>query len=170
VTNAQSETVTKLRASDGALLGTFFIGENAGSVVFDGANIWVTALGMSVSYVSELRASDGVNLGTFTVITPRAIAFDGSNIWISSQDTLIKIRASDRALLGTFPVSNAGNIAFDGANISGAVDSPFQTRRSRRYARRDYGRRSRPRSARGPASIASTFHNDALSIRTKTNV
>ena len=36
-----------------------------------------------------------------------------------------------------------------------------------RYARHDYGRRSRPRMARGPALITSTFHNDALSIRTK---
>jgi hypothetical protein len=40
VTNAES--VTKLRASDGALLGTFNI-DAAGGVAFDRANVWVTS-------------------------------------------------------------------------------------------------------------------------------
>jgi hypothetical protein len=38
---------------------------------------------------------------------------------------------------------------------------------TRRNPRRYYGRRSRPRSASGVASVASTFHNVALSIRTE---
>ncbi|HEY6370929.1 MAG TPA: hypothetical protein VIX37_10140, partial [Candidatus Sulfotelmatobacter sp.] len=34
-------TVTKLRASDGTLLGTFDVGTSPLNVAFDGANIWV---------------------------------------------------------------------------------------------------------------------------------
>ena len=39
---ASPATVTKLRAWDGANLGTFNVGSGAVGVAFDGANIWVT--------------------------------------------------------------------------------------------------------------------------------
>jgi DNA-binding beta-propeller fold protein YncE len=42
VTNGGSNSVTKLRASDGAHLGTFSVGNYPFGIVFDGANIWVT--------------------------------------------------------------------------------------------------------------------------------
>ncbi|MCH7884361.1 MAG: hypothetical protein IIC01_03840 [Planctomycetes bacterium] len=41
VANLVSNTVTKLRASDGAVLGTFSVGIGPIGVAFDGANIWV---------------------------------------------------------------------------------------------------------------------------------
>src|SRR5215469_6128121 len=41
VGNQDGNTVTKLRASDGALLGTFNVGNTPSSVAFDGVNIWV---------------------------------------------------------------------------------------------------------------------------------
>ena len=43
VANLASGTVTRLRASDGATLGTFPAGPRPGSVAFDGANIYVEA-------------------------------------------------------------------------------------------------------------------------------
>src|ERR1700686_5646417 len=43
--NSGEGTVTKLRASDGAELGTFPAGHLATGVVFDGANIWGTNSG-----------------------------------------------------------------------------------------------------------------------------
>ena len=63
--NADSSNVTKLRASDGALLGTFTVGTTPYGVAFDGANIWVANSGSD--NVTKLRASDGALLGTFTV-------------------------------------------------------------------------------------------------------
>ena len=42
VTNYGSGNVTRLRASNGAVLGTFTVGTNPYGVAFDGANIWVT--------------------------------------------------------------------------------------------------------------------------------
>ncbi|MGC2109674.1 MAG: hypothetical protein WA655_09165 [Candidatus Korobacteraceae bacterium] len=49
-------SVTKLRAADGAILGTFNVGAyGPGTLVFDGANIWVTSNGG----VTKVQASDG---------------------------------------------------------------------------------------------------------------
>ena len=60
-------TVVKLRANDGKVLGTFNIfGPSA--LAFDGANIWVTNFELGAeSTVTKLRASDGKVLGTFAV-------------------------------------------------------------------------------------------------------
>jgi DNA-binding beta-propeller fold protein YncE len=41
VTNFGSNTVTKLLASGGALVGTYTVGSNPYGVAFDGTNIWV---------------------------------------------------------------------------------------------------------------------------------
>ena len=73
--------MTKLRASDGANLGTF---ATVGSkIAFDGANMWIT--NPPSNNVAKLRASDGANLGTFAVgPNPLAIAFDGANMWITN--------------------------------------------------------------------------------------
>jgi hypothetical protein len=74
-------SVTKLRASDGALLGTFALGFIPNGVAFDGANIWVSGQGS----VSKLRASDGTLLGTFAVAgNPAEMVFDGANIWVGN--------------------------------------------------------------------------------------
>src|SRR5580704_12350439 len=63
IVNAPLNSVSKVRASDGATLGTFSVGTVPGYAAFDGANIWVTNLGDNT--VSKLRVSDGVTLGTF---------------------------------------------------------------------------------------------------------
>jgi hypothetical protein len=44
VANAKTNNVTELRASDGALRGTFSVGGNPTLLAFDGANIWVSNL------------------------------------------------------------------------------------------------------------------------------
>ena len=41
VANEGSDTVTKLRPSEGAVLGSFNVGHQPESLAFDGANIWV---------------------------------------------------------------------------------------------------------------------------------
>ena len=80
IVNTNSSSVSKLTASDGAVLGTFAVGYIPGYVAFDGANVWVTNLGDNT--VSKLRASDGANLGTFsTGKFPWVITLDGTSIW-----------------------------------------------------------------------------------------
>lgn len=119
VTNSGNANVTKLRASDGANLGTFGTGTNPRRIAFDGANVWVANSGSST--VTKLRASDGALQGTFAVgSVPIGIAFDGTNIWTANigSGNVTKLRASDGANLGTFPVGlEPEGLAFDGANI-----------------------------------------------------
>jgi len=117
VANLGSHSVTKLRASDGATLGTFGV-EGPLGVAFDGGNVWVTNSGINA--VTKLRASDGKTLGTFAVGTnPIGVAFDGANVWVANTigNTVTKLRASDGKTLGTFEAGGGPyNVAFDGAN------------------------------------------------------
>ncbi len=71
-------TVSKLRAADGAVLGTFTVGFQPLGIAFDGANMWVANRGDGS--ITKLRASDGTVLGTFTVhdAGPYGVAFDGA--------------------------------------------------------------------------------------------
>jgi hypothetical protein len=115
--NSGDGTVSKLRASDGAPLGTFTVGGQPNFLVFDGANVWVT---VSPNTVSKLRASDGKILGSFTVGgAPWWPAFDGENIWVPNlhDGTLSKLRASDGKTLNTFAMPGAIAVAFDGENV-----------------------------------------------------
>jgi hypothetical protein len=97
-------TLTKLRASDGANLGTFTVGTDARGIAFDGANIWVS--NGSSNTVTKVRASDGAVLSVFPVAnTPSAVAFDGTNVWVINQfgggsQFATKLRASDGAFQG----------------------------------------------------------------------
>jgi DNA-binding beta-propeller fold protein YncE len=103
VTSTGSDNVTKLRASDGTILGTFPAGGPSLYATFDGANIWVSHF--LDSTVTKLRASDGALLGTFPVGTsPFGILFDGANIWVTNyyDDTVSKLDPTDGTILGTF--------------------------------------------------------------------
>src|SRR5260370_934562 len=98
-----AHNILKLRASDGANLGSFDIGNIEQSpsqgIAFDGTNIWAPITGPPGSpghTVAKLRASDGQILGTFTVgSSPEAMAFVGSNIWLSNNfsNTITQLRA-----------------------------------------------------------------------------
>jgi uncharacterized protein (TIGR03437 family) len=130
VANAYSNTVTKLRANDGTVLGTFDVGIGPLLLTPDGANIWVT--NNTSGGVTKLRGSDGTVLGTFPISgeLPYGIAFDGANVWVTSvgteTDMITKVRASDGAALGVFAVGTppcplpsacVSALTFDGSNI-----------------------------------------------------
>jgi hypothetical protein len=118
VTNQSSNNVTKLRASDGANLGTFSVGTGPIGIAFDGANMWV--MNGTSGNLTKLRASDGANLGTVPSVFGFDVIFDGANIWVASNNggMVGKYRASDGANLGFFAAGSfPRGLAFDGANI-----------------------------------------------------
>ena len=119
VTNAGESTVSKIRTSDGANLGTFSVGANPRRVTFDGANVWVS--NWDSSNVTKLRASDGAILQTIPLGQhPGGMAFDGTHIWVSNYDqgTVSKLRVSDGAVLASYPAGVGPlALAYDGANI-----------------------------------------------------
>lgn len=114
-------SVTRLRASDGACVGTcnFTAGSSPWGIAFDGSSIWVA--NSSSATVTKFRASDGSVLGTFPVgASPQGVVFDGTNIWVANNtgNTVTKLKASDGSNQGTFPVAgNPDQIATDGTNV-----------------------------------------------------
>ena len=92
VVNQGDGTLTKLRASDGIVLGTYNTrvaqsGTRSApfGIAFDGANrIWV-AIENDLS-VNILQASKGSLLAAYqtAVIHPAAMAYDGTNVWVTS--------------------------------------------------------------------------------------
>jgi hypothetical protein len=115
--NSGSSSVSKVRAGDCTVLGTFPVVDPMG-VVFDGANIWASSY--SGNSVTKLRASDGKNLGQFPVgKNPFWMAFDGKNLWVanSGDGTVSVLRASDGKNLNTVSTGGAIAAAFDGTYI-----------------------------------------------------
>ena len=86
VSNTNSNNVTKLKASDGSVVGDYSVGGTfPRGMAYDGANIWVAVRDNNT--VARLRASDGAILNNFSVGNfPCGIAFDGINIWVTNQN------------------------------------------------------------------------------------
>jgi len=112
--------VLKLRASDGALVGTYPIGgTSVRDMLFDGAHIWIS---LTSDTVRKLRASDGALVGTYQ-LRAYSMAFDGTHIWGTNSRgrTVSKMRVSDGALVGTYSLGTEGmmptGVLFDGVNI-----------------------------------------------------
>jgi hypothetical protein len=125
VANNSKNTVTKLRPSDGAVLGVFGPLQAGPQVMaFDGANIWVYG-----QFLDEVRASDGAILGPVQGGNgPGDIVYDGTNIWVTcstcASGAITKIRPSDGMVLARFFLGPsdggrrfANGIVFDGANL-----------------------------------------------------
>src|SRR5580704_18372801 len=79
IANQGTATVSKLRASDGTVLGTFTVGGSPYGVAFDGQNIWVSGS----PELFELRASDGKAVGFWPLTNGTGLAFDGANVWVA---------------------------------------------------------------------------------------
>lgn len=114
-----NNTVTKLRANDGVVLGTIAAGKDPRGIAIDGGNVWIANHGDNT--VKKVRSSDGNALGLYQVGSkPIGIASDGANIWLanSGSNSVTKLRASDGSSLADVAVGiSPYAIAFDGANI-----------------------------------------------------
>jgi len=81
--NIVAATVTKLRAGDGTVLGTFPVAEGPDGIFYDGAHIWVANTYSNYS-LTEFDPNDGTVLGVFpTSGLPEQIAFDGRLLWVT---------------------------------------------------------------------------------------
>jgi len=114
--------LTKIRASDGAILHVYSNTIQFGSVLFDGVNIWMT---VQASGLFKFDPSSGNNTagyfpGGLSGAITTGLAFEGTNIWVvsDSSNTVKAIRPSDgtvihAVIVGTSPTG----IVCDGPNI-----------------------------------------------------
>ncbi len=121
VTNFNANTVSKLRASDGFVVGNYPAGSGPASIAFDGAFIWVGNPGTRNGIVTRLRASDGMLMGTVPNVNGGdSLVCDGANVWVANLDEskVTKVRTSDLTVQGPFSAGGpAAALAFDGENI-----------------------------------------------------
>src|SRR5207249_11720032 len=64
VTDYGDNKVTKLRASDGTVVGAYNVGRDPAEITFDGSNIWVINYGSG--NLMKIKPADGSTIGTFT--------------------------------------------------------------------------------------------------------
>src|ERR1044072_1585372 len=84
VANQFSDTVTKLHASDGSVVGTYAVGHRPVAVAFDGAFFWVA--NYLSNNVMKLDASGAV-VGTYaTGDGPGGVLANKGNIWVRKWD------------------------------------------------------------------------------------
>ncbi|MGH9759543.1 MAG: hypothetical protein ACREAC_01745, partial [Blastocatellia bacterium] len=89
--NGSTNSVTKIRASDGTVIATYALPNSADDLVFDGQYIWI--MSRPSNSVTKLT-SNGLIIGTFaTGVSPSSILFDGTNVWVtnSSNSSLTKM-------------------------------------------------------------------------------
>ncbi len=127
-----ANTVSKIRPSDGAIVGTFPVGSGPRGLASDGTHIWVANSGSST--VTKLRQSDGGVEGTYPVGTgPVTVAFDGTYVWVlnNGSSDVTRLRASDGTPAGTFSAGTSPNsMAFDGTNVWLVSTSGITARRA----------------------------------------
>src|SRR5690348_697095 len=118
VANQFSDTVTKLRMSDGVAVGTFAAGHRPVAVAFDGAFLWVA--NYLSNNVMKLDPSGAV-VGTYAVGDgPGGLLVTNGSVWVANRDsnTVTKLRGSDGLTLGTFEVGTRPiAMATDGEHI-----------------------------------------------------
>ncbi len=122
--NGINGTVSRIRASDGVLIGTYTIGAQVDQITFDGNYIWVDTVDgnvnrFSVQSFTEPLIIDSVASGL--AANANDIAFDGTAVWATYNgvvNNLVKINASTLAVEGTYTAgTDPTMMAFDGANI-----------------------------------------------------
>jgi len=130
VADIGSNQVTKIRASDGYVTGTFSSLYRPRSICFDGANIWVTG---EPTGLQKIRASDGTSLATNSSVPPSYFAclFDGTNVWTCDDgSSLYKINTADASIVTSYNCGiylNGAGLVFDGAYLWTAGYDSYST-------------------------------------------
>lgn len=130
VADGASPRVTKIQASDCAVLGTFGVQFLPLALAFDGGSVWVLAREGATTRLVKLRASNAT-VASANVLTPPseepveavALVFDGVCLWVGwaseGANYVTKVQAGDGAHVATVPVQvgSISDLAFDGANV-----------------------------------------------------
>jgi hypothetical protein len=120
VTSLGDDTVTRVRASDGKVLGIWTGANGAHGILVANGRVYVTG-GLSHLYAIDPESAPGPvftlssNVGT----SPRRLAFDGKKIWILLQSGFSIFNPLTAAIEPSPPsgFSSTTGILFDGTNI-----------------------------------------------------
>ena len=118
VDNTYSHNLSKIRVSDGAVVGTVSIANYPRGLTFDGTNLWVTAENSNTLH--KIRPSDGAVIGSYGVgAYPIAVMPLNGYVWtVNHQGASITKVRTDGTVIGTYSVgSYPHSITNDGTYI-----------------------------------------------------
>jgi hypothetical protein len=120
VSSLGSGAVTRVRASDGKVLGTWTVGSGALGILVANGRVYVTG-GLSHLYAIDPASAPGpaVTLSSNVGPSPSRIAFDGKKIWITKQNGFVIFNPLTAAVEPTPPsgLSSTTGIVFDGTSM-----------------------------------------------------
>jgi hypothetical protein len=118
ISNAGDGTITKLRPSDGAVLGTFQVGPAPGKSIRMGDSVWIAD--SQANTLWRIDANTGALIQTYPVRRPPVgMVSDGTNLWVSynSEWAVGEIDPNTGQELAIVDVPDAFDMVFDGANV-----------------------------------------------------
>ena len=120
VTNSVSDTVTRRRASDGALMGVYPVGTYPIGMTYDGGRLWVANRGDDT--VTRLVAATGAPAGAPISVgsQPNDLCFDGRYVWVVHEgiNNVLRFMAATPTFVEVFHVGQSPRICrFDGTHI-----------------------------------------------------
>jgi hypothetical protein len=127
---ATNNGLLKFDAS-GNILQTIPLGvAPTGTIVFDGANIWVPDhAGSTVAVVSAATGAVVATLSGNGIVTPSSVAFDGERVLVLGNDEASLFRAADLTPLGSTAVGGRFWVCSDGSNFWIVLDALGQLAR-----------------------------------------
>jgi hypothetical protein len=126
VLNSLSNSLSKYRPSDGALLATFTFTQPAQRMAYDGTNLWL--VNYNIGSIVKVRPTDGAVLAGTSIAGATGIAFDGTNMWVNGNgNTINQLSVSNMAVLKTVNVScQVLDLAYETIHIWGVCPSSNQ--------------------------------------------
>ena len=127
VANTASDSITRIRASDGANLGNIAC-VGAFELAYDGESMWVST--NPFSSLKRFRASDGVQTGSFGASSGMAgLTIDGRSVWYAQNYTIgCLIRQSSstpgtESCVASLDTADASDAVWDGTSMWVALNN-----------------------------------------------
>ena len=120
VANNFSDTVTRVHASNGKVLGTWTGATSAFAVLCAMGRVYVTGLTGKLYQIDPTQSSGSViTLSSSLDLLPKGIAYDGRRIWTANEGGSVSIITVDGSSVHTATTgfTNPHGIIFDGTNI-----------------------------------------------------
>lgn len=132
VANNNSDTVTRVRASDGTVLGTWTGATDATGIVCAIGKVFITGSSAGKLYMIDPTLAPGIvtTVSSSLGAAPAGIAFDGTRIWTANQSGSVSIVTINPMAVTTVSTgfSLPLSVLYDGSNIwvSDAGDSTLK--------------------------------------------
>jgi DNA-binding beta-propeller fold protein YncE len=118
VSNLTANTISKIRCSDGTLIGSYATALSPYFSCYANGSVWVGCYNGNV--IRKLTAATGAFVGDYAVNLPAQPCYDGTNIWVTSESGNIvrKLTEATGAFVADYATGAVpSGCVYDGTNI-----------------------------------------------------